>query len=175
MSETERAVFRVHIRGAIEDVWREITKTDTLQKAMFNARMHTTDLKAGGKVQMRTANGKYVVVVGDIIEFDPPRRFAHTFRFTSLQDPPCKVIYDLKPKGDGVVFTLTVEDMPAGTQTAKHMKTGGTTIVNTLKAVVETGKAPLSTRLIYAMQTALGPIMLPLIFGKKCRSENWLF
>ena len=173
MSDTERAVFQVHIRGDIQDVWREITKSDSLQKAIFNARMHTNGLRPGGKVQMRTANGKYVIVVGDVLEFDPPRRYAHTFRFTTLQDPPCKVIYDLKEVEGGVEFTLTVDDLPKGTQTAKHMNAGGTAIVNTLKAVVETGRPALGTRFGYAMQTLLGPLMLPLIFGKKCRSENW--
>lgn len=173
MSETTRAVFRVVIRGDIHDVWREITKTDSLQKAIFNARMHTNSLKPGGKVQMRSADGKYVIVAGDILEFEPPHRFVHTFRFTSLDDPPCKVAYDLKEVEDGVEFTLTVDDMPKGTKTAKHMTTGGETIVKLLKQIVETGKPPVGTRFGYAMQAALGPVMLPLIFGKKCRSENW--
>lgn len=173
MSETERAVFKVHIRGDIQDVWREITKTDTLQQAFFNARMHTDGLKPGGKMQMRTANGKYVIVVGDILEFDPPHRYAHTFRFTNLDDPPCKVIYDLKEAGDGVDFTLTVDDMPKGTKTAKHMSAGGKTIVNLLKAIIEDGKAPLGTRIGYGMQTLLGPVALPIIFGKKCSAEKW--
>lgn len=173
MSATDRAVFKVHIRGAIQDIWREITKTDSLQKAFFNARMHTNGLKPGGKMQMRTSNGKYAIVVGDILEFDPPKRYAHTFRFTSLDDPPCKVVYDLKEAGDGVDFTLTIDDLPKGTKTAKHMTTGGTFIVNTLKAIIETGKPPMGTRINYAMQGAMGPLVLPLIFGKNCESKNW--
>ena len=31
MSDKKEAVFKVHIRGAIEDVWHEITKTDAAQ------------------------------------------------------------------------------------------------------------------------------------------------
>ncbi|MCO6437173.1 MAG: SRPBCC domain-containing protein [Phycisphaerae bacterium] len=173
MSETERAVFKVHIRGRIEDVWQEITKTDSLQKAIFNARLHTNGLKPGGKMQMRSANGKYVIVVGDVLEFDPPHRFSHTFKFTTLPDPPCKVTYDLKEVSDSVEFTLTVDDMPKGTQTAKHMTTGGKTIVDTLKVVVETGKPPFGVRFGYAMQAVMGPFVMPFIFGKKCHSENW--
>lgn len=173
MSDTERAVFKVHIRGSIQDVWKEITKTDTLQKAMFNARMHTNGLKQGGKIQMRSSNGKYVIVVGDILEFDPPHRYVHTFRFTTLNDPPCKVAYDLKEVDGGVDFTLTVDDMPKGTQTAKHMTSGGKMIVDTLKAVIETGKPAMGTRINYAMQGLMGPLVMPFIFGKKCHSEKW--
>ena len=35
MDNQETNVFRVHIRGSIEQVWREITKTDEAQQAMF--------------------------------------------------------------------------------------------------------------------------------------------
>lgn len=173
MSVTEKAVFKIHIRGGIHDVWREITKTESLQKAMFNARLHTSGFEPGAAIQMRSANGKYVLVVGEVLEFDPPHRYAHTFRFTSLQDPPCRVSYDLVEVEDGVEFTLTVNDMPVGTQTAKHMQTGGQSIVNTLKAVVERGKPAIGTRLMYATQSVLGPLLMPLVFGKKCRRENW--
>ena len=74
----ETEVFEVMIDGAIDDVWREITKTDELQGAIFNARMHTTGLEEGGGIQMRTASGKYTSVVGHILEFAPPKRFVHT-------------------------------------------------------------------------------------------------
>ena len=149
MTERERAVFEVLIAGSIQDVWREITKTDEPQGAIFNMQMHTDGLRPGGKLRMRTRNGKYTGAVGEVTEFDPPRRLAHTFRFTQYDDPPCKVIYDLAEEGDKVRFRLTVEDLPKGTRTAKQMQQGGTMIVNTLKAIVETGRPTLGTRLLY--------------------------
>jgi len=44
MAESDRAVFKVFIRGTVEAVWREITKTDSLQGAMFNMRLVTPGL-----------------------------------------------------------------------------------------------------------------------------------
>jgi uncharacterized protein YndB with AHSA1/START domain len=119
-------------------------------------------------MQMRTASGGHTIVEGQVVEIDPPRRFAHTHRFTQFDDPVCKVIYDLKPVEGGVEVTLTVEDMPPGTKTANEMQRGGMFILNNLKSIVETGRPPLGTRLMYAMFGAL-EFVLP----KKTRSENW--
>ena len=41
---------------------------------------------------------------------------------------------------EGVEFTLRLENLPPGTKTAKQMLQGSQMIVNTLKAVVETGR-----------------------------------
>jgi len=164
----ERAVFQIVIHGSVDDVWREITRTDTVQGCMFNMRLHTPGLKPGAPMQMRTKSGKYVGVVGKVLEFDPPRRYSHTFRFANYDDPECTVIYDLEPVEGGVRFTLTVDDLPVGTKTGKQMKQGGTMIVNTLKAIVETGRPSLGTRMLYAMFRLLEPFS-----PKKTRTENW--
>lgn len=75
-----------------------------------------------------------------MLEFDPPRRFTHTFRFTQYDDPECVVAYGLKQLPQGVECTLTVDRMAVGSKTAKDMQAGGTAILETLKEVVETGK-----------------------------------
>ncbi len=168
MAETTRAVFRIVIRGTMQQVWREITKTDEPIESFFNNRMHTTGLRPGGKIAMRSPNGKWTGVVGEILEFDPPSRFAHTFKFTHLDDPPCKVIYDLKEVPEGVEFTLTVDDMPAGTKTAKQMQSGGKMIVSVLKHMVENGRPSFGTRLIFLLIKVMSPLS-----PKKCRSEHW--
>lgn len=122
----------------------------------------------GAPIRMRTKNGKYTGAVGEITEWDPPRRYAHTFRFTNFNDAPCMCIYDLEEVAGGVNFTLTCENVPVGTRTAKQMTGGGKMIVNTLKTIVETGRPSLLTRLLYAMFRVMEP-MSP----KRTRSENW--
>lgn len=161
-------MFKIFIKGRIEDVWREITKTDSVQGCFFNMRLHTNGLKPGGQIRMRTGSGKYTGAIGEILEFDPPRRYAHTFRFTNLNDPPCRVIYDLTPVEGGVEFMMTLEDLPSGTKTAKQMTQGGTMIVNTLKAIVETGKPSFGTRMLYCMFKVMEPFT-----PKSMRTENW--
>jgi uncharacterized protein YndB with AHSA1/START domain len=163
-----KAKFQIRIRGAVEEVWREITRTDAPIAAFFNSQMHVGTLAPGAKLAMRTADGRYTGVVGEILEYDPPRRFAHTFRFTAYDDPPCKVIYDLEDDAGGTRFTLTIEDLPAGTKTAKQMMQGGTMICNTMKSVIETGRPSLGIRLLYLMFKLMEPFT-----PKQSRSENW--
>jgi uncharacterized protein YndB with AHSA1/START domain len=167
-SDSNDAVFKVHIRGTIEAVWHEITKTHEIQKCMFNCRMEANELGVGSKMRMVSGNGKYAAVVGEIIEWEPPTKYAHTFRFTNYDDPECIVRYHLVPANNGVDFTLTIENLPEGTKTAKQMVQGGTMIVNALKAIVETGKPPLGTRMLYVLFALTGPLT-----PKVCRVEHW--
>jgi uncharacterized protein YndB with AHSA1/START domain len=162
------AVFRITIAADIQRVWRELTKTDEAQGAIFNAWLHTTGLQPGAPMQMRTGTGQHVIVVGDVVEWDPPRRFVHSHRFTQYDDPVCRVAYDLKPVDGGVEVTLTVIDLPAGSATAKSMASGGTTILKTLKSICETGRPPLGTRLMYWMFDHM-EFVLP----KRTRAEHW--
>jgi uncharacterized protein YndB with AHSA1/START domain len=165
---TTSAVYKVTIRGTIQQVWREITKTDEVQKVMFNMRLHTTGLKPGAPIRMRTPNGKYTLVVGEVLEFDPPRRYAHTFRFTQYDDPPCKIVYELREVPEGVEFTLRVEDVPAPTKTSKQMMQGNQMIVDSLKSMVETGRPTFGMRMLHR----LGGLM-QFLSPKRTRSENW--
>ena len=151
MTETTKSVSKIFIKGDIQDVWREITKTGEAQKCMFKMVLHTTGLRPGAKIQMRTISNKYVGVVGEVLEIDPPHKYSHTFRFAQYDDPWCKVTYLLEEKDGGVEFTLLSEEIPAGTKTAKQMVPGSDMIVKTLKAVVENGRPGLGVRLLHVI------------------------
>ena len=168
MAEKGKAIYRIVINGSQEAIFRELTSTDRPLGAIFNSRMHTTGLRPGGRMQMRTVSGDHTIVDGDVLEYNPPHRFAHTPRFTSHEDPVCKVTYELKPVTGGIEVTLTVDDLPLGTKTAKEMAKGGTFILDNLKAIVETGRPPLGTRLMYWMFRHL-EFVLP----AKAKTENW--
>ena len=165
---TEKHVFKIQINGTLNQVWHELTKTDEVQKAMFDSQMHTDKLEPGGTVCMRSVDGKFTGVVGKILALEPQRLFSHTFRFTTFDDPECTVTYELIEKDGGVEFTLISDGVPSGTKTAKQMKQGGTMICNTLKAVIETGKPTFGTRMLYVLFKLLAPLN-----PKRCRSENW--
>ena len=171
MTNPIKLVSRVTIKGRIEDVWREITKTDEPQLAMFGAQMHRIGLQPGSPIQMRTPDNKYTSVVGEILEVEEPYRFSHTMKFTAYDDPYCRVTYELKEVDGGVEFTLTSEDIPPDTKTAKDMTRGGDFIVKTLKAIIENGKPSAGTRMLYGVFKVLAPVMTP----KQCLAEQWPF
>lgn len=168
MNANNRLVSRIVIAGSQEAIWRELTKQDEPQAAVFNAWLHAQALVPGKTVQMRTASGNKVIVVGEVVEFDPPHRFVHTFRFTQYDDPPCIVIYELKPVAGGVEVSLIVDNLPVGTRTGKSMQSGSRSILDTLKQVVEQGRPKLSTRLMYALFDKM-EFMLP----KRCDARHW--
>jgi uncharacterized protein YndB with AHSA1/START domain len=161
-------VFRVVIAGSQDAIFKELTATERPLGAIFNARLHTTGLRPGGRIQMRTVSGAHVMVDGDVLEYDPPHRFVHTHRFTQHDDPVCKVTYELKPVPGGIEVTLTVDDVPVGTKTAGEMQKGGMVILNNLKAIVETGRPPFGMRVMYAM---FG--VLEFVLPARTRSEHW--
>jgi uncharacterized protein YndB with AHSA1/START domain len=164
----EDAVFRIFINADIHRVWRELTKTGEAQGAIFNAWLHTRGLAPGQRMQMRTGSGRHVLVDGEIVDCEPPMRFVHTHRFTQYDDPVCQVAYELKPVGQGVEVTLRVTDMPAGTRTAKSMRSGGQAILRSLKAIAEQGRPALGTRIMYWMFERMEWVL-----PASTRAERW--
>ena len=168
MSETSKIVNRVVIHATIEEVWEALTKEGEVLPFFFNSVLHTTTLAPGAPVRMRSKDGKYTGVVGEVLELDPPHRYVMTFKFTNFDDPVCKVTHELKEVEEGVEYTLTSEEIAAGSRTEKQMKQGGSFITKTLKGLVENGKPPLGSRFILLMIS-----MFSFMTPSRSRSEHW--
>lgn len=167
-----QSISKVFINASIDKVWSEIVNTDSPRQFFFNGQCDSPGLEPGAPMAMRTPDGKYTSVVGQVTEFNPPFRYAHTFKFTHLEDAIGSVIYELKEVNGGTEFTLISEnpDLSTVSKTEKSMQGGGKFICENLKALVETGKPTFSGRLI------LGIIKLTQgLTPKVARSENWTF
>lgn len=170
MSDLKKAVFKIHIAAPIERVWAAITREGEVLPFFYNSVMHVRELAPGSPIRMRSQDGKYTAVVGDILVVEPPHRFAHTMMFTQLGDPPSTVTYELAEKDGGTELLLLLDNVPAGTKSEGYMMAGGPFITETLKGCIESGKPPLKHRLFLGMIGLFG-FMTP----KICRSENWSF
>jgi uncharacterized protein YndB with AHSA1/START domain len=166
--KTSRQVTQVVIDAPIRKVWDALTRENEVLPFFFGSVMHTPRFEPGKPVRMRSPNGKYTAVVGDILEVNPPYRFAMTFRFTNLNDAVCKVIHELKDLGGRTEYTLIAEDVPAGTKTEKNMAGGAKFITSALKHWVETGKPTGMARFIMVMSK-----LFAFANPKASRSENW--
>ena len=164
----EKAIYKVIINAPIETVWSALVKTNSPLPFFFGSVCETPGLSPGAPIRMRSPNGKFTSVVGDVLEFEPPYRYAHTFKFTNLEDPPCKVTYVLEETPEGVEFSLITENVVAGTKTEGSMKQGGVFITKNFKAYVETGKPTFGGRMILTMIGLMTPFS-----PKSTRSENW--
>ncbi len=164
-----RAIYKTLIKAPIETVWNTLVKTDEVLPFFFGGVCDTADgLKPGAAMRMITPDRKFASVVGEVLDFSPPYRYAHTMRFTNLEDAPCTVIYELKQTPDGVEFSLITENVPIGSKSEKSMAQGGPFIINNLKALAETGKPALSGRMVVWMAPMMG-----LFTPKICKIENW--
>ncbi|MEM8633752.1 MAG: SRPBCC domain-containing protein [Pseudomonadota bacterium] len=169
MEFAEREIYAVTIDAPIQVVWDTLVKTDEALPFFFGAVCDTKDgLKSGASMRMITPNGKFASVVGEVLEFSPPHRYAHTMQFTQYDDGPCTVTYELSEVDGGTLFKLITENVPAGTKTEKSMASGGPFITANLKSLVETGRPKLSGRMVMT----LGPL-LGLVTPKRSRIENW--
>ncbi len=166
----EKSIYSIMIDALIGRVWDELVKTDTVLPFFFGAVCDTTGLKPGAAMAMRSKDGKHTSVVGEVLEFDPPHRYAHSFKFTNYDDPPCKVTYDLKGVDGRTEFRLITENALAGSKTEKAMARGNGFIGGNLKSLVESGKPLFSGRMVMLIGALTG-WMMPRI----TRSENWTF
>lgn len=170
MSEN-KAIYKVIIDAPIETVWAELVKTDEVLPFFFGSVCRTTgELTIGSPIAMETPNGKYRSVVGEVLEFSPPHRYAHTLKFTHYDDPPCTVTYELKEVAQGVEFSLITTNVPVATKTEKSMAQGGKFIVNTFKSVVENGRPSLAGRTMLGLMGLFQPLT-----PSVCKAENWSF
>ena len=167
-TETTTLVSQVTINAPIQEVWDTLTKEGEVLPFFFGTVLHTTTLGPGAPVRMRTKNGKYTGVVGDVLEFDPPHKYSMTFKFTNFDDATCRVVHELKEVEGGTEYTLTSEGVPVGTKTAKQMKGGGQIITSTLKSCVETGKPTTMARFIMIMGK-----LFEFTTPKQSLSSNW--
>ena len=68
-----KSLFRVVINAPVERVWQEITRTDAPIACFFNSQMYLgrAGLTPGSKLAMRSPDGKWTGVVGEILECTP--------------------------------------------------------------------------------------------------------
>lgn len=166
-----RSVYTITINAPIRIVWDTLVKTDEVLPFIFGAVCDTEDgLKVGRPLRMVTKNRKFATVVGEVLEFAPPHRYAHTMKFTQYPDTPATVIYELKEVPGGTEFTLITENVPAGTKTEQSMAPGSKFIADNLKAVVETGRPAFTGWMV----SVLGPLM-SFAVPARCRIERWPF
>lgn len=170
MTEFAKAnVNRTMINAPIETVWAVLVKTDEPLPFFFGSICETTNgLQTGAKMRMVHPNRKIAMVVGEVLEFDPPNRYAHTFQMTNIDEPACRVIYDLKSVDGGTEFTLTIENAIEGGKLYKEMVGAQKFIAGNLKAIAETGRPAFSGRMVGVLSPVFG-----MLAKKSQRIEHW--
>lgn len=165
----EKSVHRTFIEAPIETVWSVLVATDKPLPFFFGSICETKDgLKPGARMRMVHPNRKIAMVVGEVLAFEPPYRYSHTFKMTNLKDDACQVTYELREKDGGTEFDLIIERAIEGSDLHKQMIGGQEFIAKNLKSIAETGKPAFSGTMV----TLMGP-MMGLFAKKEQRIEHW--
>ena len=75
-------VISIHIDVPRERVWDAITRTGEVQRALYNTVLETR-LEPGARLRYYSPDRRRVFIIGEVVTVDPPRKFAHTYWFTT--------------------------------------------------------------------------------------------
>jgi uncharacterized protein YndB with AHSA1/START domain len=162
MTTTETAVttqvYRVYIKASPQAIWDAITKPEWTQRYGYRG-IAEYDLRPGGKYRARAPEDMQamgmpeVVVDGEVIEADPPRKLVHTWRFLwdeeIASEGPTRVTFDIEEDDGGVTRLTVTHELENAPQTAAQLASvariqegggGWSLVLSDLKTLLETGE-----------------------------------
>jgi uncharacterized protein YndB with AHSA1/START domain len=138
-----KTVYVTYIAAAPEKVWQALTSADFTRQYFFG-RSIEVEQKVGGSFILRMPDGT-VDTEGRVMECDPPRRLAVTWRVMWIEAmrklPECLVTYQIDALGEAVRLTMSEShqwDVPDEILAGGRM--GWPLILSSLKSLLETGK-----------------------------------
>lgn len=150
-------VYEIYIKAAPQAIWDAITQSEWTTRYAYEGPVEY-DLRPGGAFRalstppMRAFGLPDVVVDGEVIESDPPRRLVQTYRFLFTEEMKAEgftqITWEIEATASGFSrLTVTHELRGAPTMAAmvsskfSESGTGGWTwILSDLKSLLETGK-----------------------------------
>jgi uncharacterized protein YndB with AHSA1/START domain/DNA-binding transcriptional ArsR family regulator len=136
-------IYQVFIRATPEQIWEAITSPEFTSRYFYGTRVES-DLEAGSPIVYRSGNSDDMLVEGEVISSDPPRRLVHTWRALYspdlAADPPSRVSWELEPADGGVTrLTVTHDGFETETATFTSVAGGWNLVLDGLKTLLETG------------------------------------
>jgi uncharacterized protein YndB with AHSA1/START domain len=151
-------IFEVYIKARPEAIWEAITTPEWTARYGYQGPADY-DLRPGGPYKVRASQDMLamgmgipeVVVDGEVIESDPPRRLVHTYRFlfsdANKAEGFTRVTWEIQQNGTFSRLTVTHETggapIMAGMVASKFSEQGAggwSWILSDLKSLLETGK-----------------------------------
>lgn len=155
--EQTTQIHRIFINATPEKVWEAITTPEFSRLYGYTGDV-SYDLREGGHYEHRASEEMTsmgmpdVVVTGEVLESDPPRRLVQTWAPVWIEDEsPGTLTWDIEPTGEGATRLTLTHDLTGRPQTAAQvagnpdpsaMGGGGWPwVLSGLKTVLETGTA----------------------------------
>jgi uncharacterized protein YndB with AHSA1/START domain len=159
MTETSvtTQVYRVYIRATPEAVWEAITKPEWSARYGYGGYVEY-DLRPGGAYRARAseeflaAGAPEVVIDGEVIEADPPRKLVQTWRMLMdeqlKQEGFTRLTYELSESEDRVTKLTLIHELEGAPQLSTLLAGGledrgagggWAWVLSDLKSLLETG------------------------------------
>jgi uncharacterized protein YndB with AHSA1/START domain len=152
-------VYRVYIRATPEAIWDAITKPEWTQRYGYGGQAEY-DLRPGGpyKViassEMQTMGMPEVIVDGEVVEADPPRKLVQTrhplWSDDVVAEPATRLTYEIEEDDGGVTRLTVTHELEGAPVTAAQVTNAGAAriheggggwswLLSDLKTLLETG------------------------------------
>jgi uncharacterized protein YndB with AHSA1/START domain len=145
---TSRYVYVTFIRTTQEKLWTALTDPDFTQRYWFGARQDS-DWKVGSPWKMVFPDGR-VTDSGEVIEVDPPRRLALSWRNEFMPELNAegfgRCLMELEPLDGAVKLTVTHEMDKPDAKLIKAVSGGWPQILSNLKSLLETGELAIASK-----------------------------
>ncbi len=146
-------VHRVYIKATPERIWQAITDPEWNGRYGYGA-PGEFELRPGGTYRSLATDGMRasaaqmgwelpdVIVDGEVLEVDPPRRLVQSFQAhwdaDMEQAEPSRVTWEIEPNGEASRLRVTHEGLTAAA--ARQVSGGWPQILSGLKTLLETGE-----------------------------------
>jgi uncharacterized protein YndB with AHSA1/START domain len=151
-------VYRVYIKATPEAIWDAITKPEWTERYGYGGRGVYDGLQPGSSYRgytsevMRSVGAPDLAIDGEVIEADPPRRLALTWRMVMdeamIAEGFTRLTYEIEPAGGDVTKLTVIHDL-TGAPTLQLLMSGGlesggagggwSWVLSDLKTLLETG------------------------------------
>jgi len=150
-------LYRVFIKATPQAIWDAITQPEWAEKYGYGGRVEY-DLRPGGAFRafasdaMKAMRTPDVIIVGEIIEADPPRKLVQTWHpiwdDKTAAEAATRLTFEITPQEGGVCRLTVTHDVTDAPLTAamvagevENAGGGWSFVLSDLKTLLETGKA----------------------------------
>jgi uncharacterized protein YndB with AHSA1/START domain len=137
-----KQVYEIFIRTTPERLWQALTDGELSRQYYYDTEVRS-DLERGKPFQYFGGDGT-LMLDGEIVEIEPPRRLVTTFSALwspeLAADPPSRITYEIEPMGATCKLTMIHDGFESETATYREVAGGWSFILSGLKTLLETGE-----------------------------------
>jgi len=145
LEDTMERIFEIYIKTTPERLWEAITNPEMRKKYSFGVVVES-DWKPGSSYKGTTGDmtiaPEMMILEGENLEVDPPRRLVQSFNALWSEDVKregtSRVTWEIEPIGDSCRLTVTHDQLREGAN--DELYGGWPMILSGLKTLLETGE-----------------------------------